>query len=427
MTSLAFIAILLTLAAAFGTLNFRVLHLPNSIGVLVLALAASLAVVVTNPVIGGVALRTLAQRLLATVDLPAALMDGVLSFLLFAGALHVDFEELWTRKWTVLLLATAGTVIAVALLGGGMWLVFDTIGQPVSLAWCVVLGAILAPTDPVSVVGLLKRIGLPPGLQAVFAGESLFNDGVGVVLFGAALAVALGTAHAVTPFSIVLEVAAAAVGGIAIGLGGAWIALQTIRRVDEYNLELTISLALATGVYSLANALHLSGPIAVVMAGLMIGSKTGRNAMSDLTHQHLMGFWSLIDEVLNTLLFLVIGLQVVAIPLNRLNLWAAAAVIPLTLLVRGISVVVPTVLLHVRTPNLRGAIAVLTWGGLRGGISVALALALPPGPAHGPILAVCYAVVVFSIIVQGLTMERVALRFYGPTSKVDRNKSAVKL
>jgi CPA1 family monovalent cation:H+ antiporter len=412
-TSLAFIAILLTLAAAFGTLNFRVLHLPNSIGVLVLALAASLAVVVTNPVIGGVALRTLAQRLLATVDLPAALMDGVLSFLLFAGALHVDFEELWTRKWTVLLLATAGTVIAVALLGGGMWLVFDTIGQPVSLAWCVVLGAILAPTDPVSVVGLLKRIGLPPGLQAVFAGESLFNDGVGVVLFGAALAVALGTAHAVTP--------------IAIGLGGAWIALQTIRRVDEYNLELTISLALATGVYSLANALHLSGPIAVVMAGLMIGSKTGRNAMSDLTHQHLMGFWSLIDEVLNTLLFLVIGLQVVAIPLNRLNLWAAAAVIPLTLLVRGISVVVPTVLLHVRTPNLRGAIAVLTWGGLRGGISVALALALPPGPAHGPILAVCYAVVVFSIIVQGLTMERVALRFYGPTSKVDRNKSAVKL
>jgi CPA1 family monovalent cation:H+ antiporter len=409
-TSLAFIAILLTLAAAFGTLNYRVLHLPNSIGVLVLALAASLVMVVTNPVIGGVALRVLAQRMLATVDLPAALMDGVLSFLLFAGALHVDLGELWTRKWTVLLLATAGTVIAVALLGGGMWLVFAAIGQPVDLAWCVVLGAILAPTDPVSVVGLLKRIGLPPGLQAVFAGESLFNDGVGVVLFGAALHMALGSAGPETPFSIVLAVAAQVVGGTALGLAGGWLALQTIRRVDDYNLELTISLALATGVYSLGNALHLSGPIAVVMAGLMIGSQTGRTAMSDVTHQHLMGFWSLIDEVLNTLLFLVIGLQVVA------------AVIPLTLLVRGISVVVPTLLLNLRTPNLRGAIAVLTWGGLRGGISVALALALPPGPARGPILAVCYAVVVFSIIVQGLTMQRVALRFYGQSSTVNRNE-----
>ena len=423
MTSLAFIAILLTLAAAFGTLNYRVLHLPNSIGVLVLALTASLVMVVTNPVVGGVALRVLAQRMLATVDLPAALMDGVLSFLLFAGALHVDLGQLWTRKWTVLLLATAGTVIAVALLGGGMWLVFAAIGQPVDLAWCVVLGAILAPTDPVSVVGLLKRIGLPPGLQAVFAGESLFNDGVGVVLFGAALHVALGGAGPATPFAIVLEVAAQVVGGTVIGLAGGWLALQTIRRVDDYNLELTISLALATGVYSLGNALHLSGPIAVVMAGLMIGSQTGRTAMSDVTHQHLMGFWSLIDEVLNTLLFLVIGLQVVAIPLDRLNLWAAAAVIPLTLLVRGISVVVPTLLLNLRTPNLRGAIAVLTWGGLRGGISVALALALPPGPARGPILAVCYAVVVFSIIVQGLTMQRIAFRFYGQNSAPDRNKS----
>jgi monovalent cation:H+ antiporter, CPA1 family len=412
-TLLAFIAILLTLGAVFGFLNFRLLHLPNSIGVLVVALAASLVVVATNPVVEGVALRIVAQHLLETADLPAALMEGVLSFLLFAGALHVDLGQLWHRKWTVLALATLGTLIAVALLAGSMWWVFAAIGHPMDLTWCVVLGAILAPTDPVSVVGLLKRIGLPPGLQAVFAGESLFNDGVGVVLFGVALKVALGTAGSFTPLSIVLEIAAQAVGGLAIGFAGGWLALLMIRQVDEYNLELTISLALATGVYSLANALHLSGPIAVVVGGLIIGSQTGRNAMSDLTYRHLMGFWSLIDELLNTLLFLVIGLQIVAIPLERPNLWAALAVIPLTLLVRFISVVVATVLLHLRTPNLRGAVAVLTWGGLRGGISVALALALAPGPERGAILTVCYAVVVFSIVVQGLTMRRVALRFYG--------------
>ena len=410
---LAFIATLLTLAAVFGFVNRKLLHLPNTIGVLVLAMGVSLTLVLTDPVIDGVELAALAQRLLATVDLPAALMDGILSFLLFAGALHVDLGQLWGRKWTVLSLAIFGTVIAVALLGGSMWLVFAAIGAPIGLAWCIVLGAILAPTDPVSVVGLLKRIGLPPGLQAVFAGEALFNDGVGVVLFGAAIKLALGATVAVTPFSIVLEVLAEAVGGAGIGLAGGLLALQMIRRIDDYNLELTISLALATGVYSLANVLHLSGPIAAVVAGLVIGSPTGRRAMSDLTHQHLTSFWSLIDEVLNTLLFLVIGLEVIAIPLTAPNLVAAAAVIPLALLIRLISVLVPTALLDFRTPNLRGAVAVLTWGGLRGGISIALALALPPGPDRGPILTACYAAVAFSIIVQGLSMERVARYFYG--------------
>jgi monovalent cation:H+ antiporter, CPA1 family len=411
-TTLGFMAILLTLAAASGFINARVLHLPNTIGVLLVALVVSVIMIITSPVIEGVPLRDTAQQLLGTIDLPATLMNGALSFLLFAGSLHVDIGQLWSRKWTVLALATAGTLIAVALFGSGMWLVFRAIGQPIAFVWCIVLGALLAPTDPVAVVGMLKRIGLPPGLQAVFAGESLFNDGVGVVVFGVALGVATGDGGLLTTASVATAFLTQAVGGAVVGLATGWLALLMIRNVDEYNLELTISLALATGTYTLANTLHMSGPIAVVLAGLIIGSQTGRNAMSDLTHQHLTTFWALIDELLNTLLFLLIGFEVVAIPVDRSRLLAAAAAIPLALVVRAISVFVPTALLHLRTPNRWGGMAVLTWGGLRGGITVALALALPPGEARGPLLTVCYGVVVFSIVVQGLTMQRVARRFF---------------
>ncbi len=415
MTSLAFVAILLTLAAVFGFLNIRILRLPNSIGVLVLALATSLLTVRVDPVINGVPVREVAQHLLGLVDLPAALMQGVLSLLLFAGALHVDVEQLWRLKWNVLALAVLGTLIAVVLLGGGMWVVFAALGHPIDFAWCLVLGAIMAPTDPVSVTGLLRRIGLPPGLQAVFAGEALFNDGVGVVLFGVALNVALGVAGPFTLSSVAIEIAVEALGGAAVGLVAGGVALQMIRPIDEYNLELTISLALATGAYALANAMHVSGPIASVVAGLIMGSQSGRKAMSDITHQHLASFWSLIDELLNALLFLVIGLQVVAVSLSTTNLLAVLAIIPLTLLVRAISVIAPTILLNLRRPNLIGAVAVLTWGGLRGGISVALALALPDTPARATILTVCYSVVVFSNVVQGLTMRPLALRFFRPT------------
>ncbi len=412
MTALGFLALLLTLAAAFGFLNVKLLRLPNTIGVLVVALAASAVTIATGPVIEGVPVRAAAQQLLGTVNLPAALMNGALSVLLFAGSLHVDIGHLWSRKWTVLALATASTLIAVALFGGGMWLVLAAIGQKLALTWCIVLGALLAPTDPVSVVGLLRRIGLPPGLQAVFAGESLFNDGVGVVVFGVALSVATSNGTAWTATAIASAFLTQAVGGAMLGFATGWLALLLMRAVDEYTLELTISLALATGTYSLADTLHLSAPIAVVLAGLVIGSQTGRSAMSDATHRHLTTFWTLADELLNSLLFLLIGFEVLAIPLDRAWLLATAVAIPLALAVRAVSVVVPVFLLHWRSPQRWGALAVLTWGGLRGGITVALALALPPVPARGPLLTICYGVVVFTIVVQGLTMERVTRRFF---------------
>lgn len=416
---LGLMAILLTLAAIFGFINRLSFRLPNSTGVMVIALIVSLAVIFAEWLMPGRNFRQVPQHLLGAVDLPSALMNGALSFLLFAGSMHVDLDELWDSKWSVLALATIGVVIAVSLLSVGLWFVFGLLGRPVPFSWCVVLGAILAPTDPVSVVGLLKRLGLPPRLQAIFAGESLFNDGVAVVVFGVALGVATGQGNVLTAAGIATTFITEAFGGALLGLVTGWIALMMMRRVDEYNLELTISLALATGTYSLANAFGMSGPIAVVVAGLTMGSKPGRSAMSDTTRQHVMPFWSLIDELLNTILFLLIGFEIIAVPFDGKDLAAAGLAIPLALAVRAISVSLPAIPLNMSRPNKQGALAVLTWGGLRGGISVALALTLPASSPRPELLTVCYAIVVFSIIIQGLTMERVAHRFYG-VAPVDR-------
>jgi CPA1 family monovalent cation:H+ antiporter len=418
MTALGVFAALLALAAVFGVVNARVLKLPNTIGVLIIALVVSLLVIAVNPFVPGIDIRELPRRVLGSVDLPRALLNFVLSFLLFAGTLQVDISQLWARKFAILALAILGTLISIVLFAGGMFLLFPMVGVGVPLIWCLVLGAILAPTDPVSVGGILRTLGLPAPLQAVFAGESLFNDGVAVVLFGAALDVATGNVDVLSGAEIFSEFLIEAVGGGILGVALGYIALQMVRAVTDSHLELIISLALATGTFSLANALGLSGPIAVVAAGLIMGSRRGRDMLTDDGHRELMMFWGLLDEILNILLFLLIGFEILSVALQWSHLLAVLAAIPLAVVVRGISVVASTLPIHIYNRGRAGALVVLTWGGLGGGISVALALGLPDSPARPALLAVAYGVVVFTIVVQGLTLQRVARWFY----KVEQGK-----
>ncbi|MBS1050170.1 sodium:proton antiporter [Gluconobacter japonicus] len=412
MNSLGLFALLMVGATCFGVLNERLLKLPMTIGILLISMVISMLVMLINPLIPGYDLQHIPRSLLGQVNLPETFLEGALSFLLFAGAMQVNLGLLLARGKAVAALAIFGTVLAVALLAGAAWFVFPLLGMQVPFSWCVVLGAILAPTDPVSVVGMLRRLGLPDSLQAVFAGESLFNDGVGVVIFGTVIGVATGEAQSVAMTDFVVRFLIEAVGGGLLGGVSGWLALKIIRGVKDMQIDLLASLALATGTYSLASALHMSGPIAVVVAGMWLATDAGKRAIPEHSRQELVTFWGLIDEILNALLFLLIGFELLEITPHLPTLVATLLIIPLSVVVRGLSVFLSTMPVHLRKGERGKALGVLTWGGLRGGISVALALGLPPGGLRETLLPVCYGVVVFTIIVQGLTMEKVVNRLY---------------
>jgi len=402
-------AALLGLAALFGYLNHKYLRLPRTIGLVIIALAASLAVLGLDALAPGLDIGVSVREVMLEIDFSETLMQGMLSFLLFAGALHVDLSELASRKWAIGSMATLGLLMSTAIVGLAMWGVFALVGLDLPLIYCLLFGALISPTDPVAVLGILKTTRVPPSLEAKIAGESLFNDGVGVVVFTVILGIASAGAD-VGAGEVAWLFLQEAVGGALLGLATGMLVYYAMRRIDEYNLEVILTLALVTVTYQAAQALHLSGPIAVVVAGLLIGNHGTRFAMSDETREHLLNFWTLVDEILNALLFLLIGLEVLVIATGLPHLIAAAFAIPIVLGARFLSVGLPIMVLGTFREFTTGAIRMLTWGGLRGGISVALALSLPASEEKTIIVAVCYAVVVFSIVVQGLTVGPLARR-----------------
>ncbi|WP_109107238.1 sodium:proton antiporter [Azospirillum sp. TSO35-2] len=428
------IAILLTLAAAFGFINYRWLRMPSSIALFLEGLALALLAGGLDSLTATLGAGNWLRHLTEQVNLPAILLDGILSLLLYAAAVNEDLGALLTRKWTILALATIGVLLFTGMMGAGLWFIFATVGLPVPLIWCLVLGAAIAPTDPVAVHAILGRLPVPGTLRTVISGESLFNDGVGVVVFTTLLHLATGDgaagdgaaggtpAFAVVP--AVLDFVKEAFGGGLLGFVCGWVAFQAKRRVDESTLELMISLALVMGTYSLASVLHVSGPIAVVVAGLLIGYTTERHVRSERSRRDLRVVWTMIDSVLNALLFLLVGLEAtVVITWTGPALIAAALALPLALLVRLFSLA-PALLMHMGRSGKASALAILTWAGLRGGIAVALVLSLPESPYRDPILAVCYAVVAFTILVQGLTLERIGRALYGGRGAETRGGAA---
>jgi CPA1 family monovalent cation:H+ antiporter len=408
------VSILITVAALFSWVNERWIRLPATIGLMVIALAFSLLVVALGAL--GLGTGDEVRRLLGEVDFDETLLQGMLGALLFAGALHVDLNDLGEQKGTVSLLASLGVLTSTLIVGVLSWWLFGWLGLGVSFAACLVFGALISPTDPIAVLGILKQIEVPKSLEVKIAGESLFNDGVALVLFLVLVGVWQGEVE-VGLGAVTLLFVQEAFGGVLFGLGVGWLAFAMLRTVDSYSVEILITLSIVTGGYALANALHVSGPLAMVVAGLLIGNQGRRFAMSTRTRARLDAFWELVDEFLNALLFLLIGLEILLLPFSARSLAAGALAIPLVIGARWLSVGGPVTLLRRWRPFSPAAVRILTWGGLRGGISVALALSLPPGPERGVIVVTTYVIVGFSIIVQGLTMRPLLARLYASPSR----------
>ena len=404
LSTLDAIGLLLGVTAALAFLNERFVRLPSTVGVFLSGLLASLLLIVVERF--GFNGRAWAQDLLTRLDFSQLLLQGLLSFLLFAGALGVNVRELLRQRVTILTLALFSTLLSTFLVGGALYGLTRLLGIDLSLVYCLLFGSLISPTDPVAVLDLLKRAKVPVWLETLIAGESLFNDGVGVVVFSVLLGLAGGGEHGEAALGVGGALglfAREAFGGVLFGalLGG--VGFVALRAINQHGVEVLITLALVVSGYALASELHVSGPLAMVVAGLIIGSSRDR-IMSAHTRVHMDSFWETTDQILNIILFALIGLELLLVPLTPLLLLAAAIMLALVLAARFVSVALPIALLRGVAKLGPYTARVLTWGGLRGGIAVALALSIPASPARDVILVLTYAVVLFSIVVQGLTV-----------------------
>jgi CPA1 family monovalent cation:H+ antiporter len=406
MNALQIGTLLIVFAGAFGAVNHIVFRLPSAIGILIVAFVASLCVLGLDALRPDLGVAMEMRRLIADAEFSRTLLEGMLGLLLFAGALHVRVETLREQAWTIAVMATLGVALSVTIVGFGFhWVT----GMPLLAA--LVFGALISPTDPVAVLGVMTQAKLPKSLEAKIIGESLFNDGVGYVVFLVLVGLAfqpVGGHAAADPIGITLFFMKEVGGGALVGGVLGFLVYRVMRRIDDYPLEILLSLGLALGGYQLAVALHFSGPITAVVAGLFIGDIGVKHGMSDETRTYLNGFWTVIDEVLNAVLFLLIGVEVFVVTLNVDTITAGVAAIGLSLTGRLVAVALPVTLIKPFRDYSRGVVPIMTWGGLKGGISVALALSLPDSDWKPLILTATFIVVVFSVIVQGLTIAPLA-------------------
>jgi monovalent cation:H+ antiporter, CPA1 family len=401
------IGVLATSVAVFGYVNHRFIRLPDTVGITAMGLLVSLMLAVMGHYVPGAEAK--AAAFAASLDLSEIVLHGLLGVLLFAGSLHINISDLAKQRLPVLVLSTAGVLISTAIVGYGAYWVLGLLGSPLGLTYCLLFGALISPTDPIAVQGVLKTAGVPKPLAMKITGESLFNDGTGVVAYLLLLGIIAGTTQptaAAVGGLLLREV----VGALVLGLAAGYAAFFMLKGVESYPVEILITVALATGGYALAERLHVSAPLAVVVMGLVIGNHGARSAMSEKTREHLFSFWELLDEVLNLVLFGLIGIKLLALSYAAVPWFAAAMLIPVCLVARFLSVGIPISMMRsflMPTPH---SVKVLTWGGLRGGISVALVLSLPQFAGKELLVAGTYAVVLFSLLVQAPTLSWVLKR-----------------
>lgn len=407
MDTMQFISLIITLSALLAYLNIRILKLPSTIGIMVLSLLLSLILLgigSASPAAG------LMKKLLVQIDFSDFLLDFMLGFLLFAGALHTDIKKLHKARGPIITFATVGILISTFLVGGAIYFILPLLYQPVDFIYCLLFGALISPTDPIAVLSILKKAGISESIETQITGESLFNDGVGVVIFLTLFSIASkGFANVSTSEIIVLLLEEIA-GGVLFGLLLGYVGFRMLKRINHYQTEVLITLAMVMGGTSLAAMFHFSGALAMVVAGLFIGNKGALEAMSEETNDYIHKFWEMVDEIFNAILFVLIGLELLIIPFELSFLFVGLIAILIIILARLLSLIIPSYIFRFKYEFPKSTFILMTWGGLRGGISIALALSLTEGMQRNLIVSVTYIIVLFSIIVQGLSLERVVKR-----------------